>query len=423
MVRKKIENSTKRTRRDNRTGSTPSLLSDGRWCSTVMLGYNPLTGKPNKVNKFGKTSAECKRNMKKFLEEYNSKKIKITPKMKATDYFDHWLIDYKKGEIKDSSYDRLVCAYENNILPYIKNLQLKQITPQLIKSLLDIANVNGLSQSSIKKIFEVLRPALNVAVSEELIAENPVCKVKMLSKNKIKTKTKQITIYSKEDVEAMIHTVSEFYDNLTRKTYIHFPIFPFIINTGLRISECMALTWDDLKFDGDGYYIEINKSLSRSAERNENNEVIGRKVTLEETKTQAGNRHVPLNDIALQSLKQVKEINNILNINCEFIFATREHNHTTIGRVQKSFSNLLKLANINENLGIHSLRHLFGSSLANIPEISIKDISELMGHTDVSFTLNTYIHSNHIVKRKAVNLLSKETDISIKTAVTAYDLI
>ena len=394
-----------KTRRDNKSGSVPCKLKDGRWCSSIMIGRDPSTGKPKKKNIYGKTSAECKKKMKEYIKELNSKQIKITTKMKATDFFKHWFKDYKKGEIEDSSYDRLISCYENNILPFIERKQLSQITPDLIKYILNEANKKNLAPTSINKIFEVLRPALNVAVEEHLIENNPVKKVKMLSKAKINKKEKNIKIYDNEQIKELFSVIDKFFSDTTNKTYIHFPMFKFLANTGLRVSECIALQWSDIQKNDSGTFININKSFSRSAKRDENDNIIGRKTVLKTPKTQKGIRIVPLNAKALEALNQVKEINEKLNINCEYIFATRDNTHTTIGRVQRSFANLLKLANINENYGIHSLRHLFGSNLAHMPNINVKEISELMGHTDVSFTYNTYIHGDNVIKANAVNSL------------------
>lgn len=392
------------TRRDNKSGSKPHLGKDGRWTSTVMLGYKD-DGRENKKTVHAKTEAECKRKMRDFLKEYKENNSIIT-KMSATKFFEHWFLDYKQGEIADSSYDRLWCSYEYHVLPFIKNLQLAQITPKLIEKMINSANDKNLSYSTIKKIYEVLRPALNVAVKENLISENPFFKARLINQRKVNKETKKIAIYSPEDVEKLIKAIDDNYKNTKNSTYIHFPMFKFLINTGLRASECLALKWTDLKIDdNDNYSIVINKSFRRSAQRDKDNNNIGRKITLEKTKTKAGERIVPLNNKAVQALKQTKEINTLLNIDCEFIFATRENTHSSLTRAQTSFKYLLKVAGIKENLGLHSLRHLFGSKLANNKNIAIKDVSEMMGHTDVYFTLNTYVHGDITSKRNAVDTL------------------
>lgn len=405
MDNSKKKNTT--TRRDNKTGSKPSLGKDGRWVSTVMLGYKD-DGKPQKKTVHAKTEAECKKKMKDFLKAYNQNNCVIKHNL-ATDFFQHWFVDCKKDKIADSSYDRLWCSYEYHILPFIKNRQLAQITPKLIEQIINHANDENMSYSTIKKIYEVLRPALNVAVKEKSIPENPFFNANLINERKVNKNTKKIQIYSPSEIEKLLNAIDENYKNTKRVTYTRFPMFKFLINTGLRASECLALKWGDLKVDdNDKYSIVINKSLSRSAIRDENNNVIGRTVTEKETKTKAGERIVPLNTKAVQALSQTKEVNKILNISCttkSYIFATKNNKASTINNVQTSFRALLKVAGIENNFGIHSLRHFFGTSLANNKNIPIKDVSELMGHTDVYFTLNTYVHGNIESKRNAVDTL------------------
>lgn len=398
---------TKREKRENGDGSKICYLpSTNRYCSKFMIGHKE-NGKPDYKCIYGKTEAEVKRKRKEFKKELLlTDKLAKRP-MLASKFFNHWFLDYKYHEISDSAYDRIRCAYENQIKPFIENMQLGQITPKLIETIINTANKKGLSYSSIKKIYEVLKPSLEVAVKEKLISENPFVNARLLTKNKVNKPTKKVTIYTQEDVTKLIRTIDDYYLDVSSLTYIHFPLFTFLINTGLRVAECMALKQCDLIEDKTGELcIRVDESLRRSRKRDEaGNPIGGIKVELKSPKTEAGKRLVPLNANAIKALKQVQELNSLLNINSEFIFATKYNTHTTIGRVQKSFENLLKLAEIKENLGIHSLRHLFGSNLANIPDINIKEVSELLGHTDISFTLRTYIHGNISNKRKAVNAL------------------
>jgi integrase len=396
----------KKAKRDNGNGSVYKLKNREYYCAAVMHGKK-ADGKPNMVRFYGKTEQEAKAKLNAFLLNPTPLEQASNKPILACDFIEHWLKDYKYGKMKDSSFDRLECAYRINIKPHLKGLQLSQVKPKHIEKIQNTANDKGLAYASIKKLYEVLRPAFDTAVKKEnLITENPFEQTTLLRQKDIKTKTKKKKIYSKNELEKFLNTIDNYYNDTSSVTYIFFPIFGMIAFTGLRAGEAMALTWDDLIEHEDGTFsILVDENLSRSAVRDENLELTGRrKSILEEPKTEAGNREIPLNDKALNAIEQIKETKKLYNIKSKFIFATHDNKPCTIGRLQKSLINLLKLAEIDKNYGIHSLRHLFATLLVYNGQ-NINDISELMGHEDSGFTNRVYVHSNDIRKRNAVNTL------------------
>ena len=401
----------KNRRNSNGKGSISYLESSNRWCASVMHGYKDNDKKkPNRISFYGKTEDEAEEKLRAFLEnpeafKKEKKKESTKERILATDFFKGWLKS-KHGSIRDSSWDRLECAYRINIEPHLENLNLLDVKSKHIEKIQNTANENGLSYSSIRKLYEVLRPAFKTGVKEKLITENPFEQTTLLKQRDIKTKTKKKKIYSEYQLEKFLNTIDKYYNDTSSVTYMYFSIFRLITFSGIRAGEAMALKWNDLVEHEDGTFsIRIDENLSRSAMRDENLELTGeRKSIIENPKTEAGNRDIPLNQKALKAIEQIKETNKLYNINSKFIFATQDNKPCTIGRLQKSFINLLKLAEIDENYGIHSLRHGFATKLIDNKQ-DIKDISELMGHTDIYFTLNTYVHSNDIKKRDAVNTL------------------
>lgn len=395
----------KKAKRDNGNGSVYKLKNREYYCAAVMHGKK-ADGKPNMVRFYGKTEQEAKAKLNAFLLNPTPLEQASNKPILACDFIEHWLKDYKYGKIKDSSFDRLECAYRINIKPHLKGLQLSQVKPKHIEKIQNTANQKGLSYSSLKKIYEVLIPAFKFAVGKKFITENPFEEVKLLTKNDIKKKTKKKKIYSDTECEKLVNTVNKFYNNVSSVTYRYLPIFSLIINTGMRAGEALALTFDDIiEYEDGTFSIRVDENLTRSAIRDENLELTGkRKVKLEEPKTEAGNREIPLNEKAIQAIEQIKEIKKLYNISSKFIFATSDNKPCTIGRLQKSFINLLKLSEIDENYGIHSLRHGFATKLLDNKQ-DIETIAELMGHEDSGFTTRVYIHSNDIKKRNAVNTL------------------
>ena len=73
--------------------------------------------------------------------------------------------------------------------------------------------------------------------------------------------------------------------------------------------------------------------------------------------------------------------------------------------ISNAYTNIAKAANINNPLGIHTLRHTFASLLIK-KGVDIKIVSDILGHKDVSFTYNIYVHILEEQKTQAMSLLN-----------------
>jgi len=107
---------------------------------------------------------------------------------------------------------------------------------------------------------------------------------------------------------------------------------------------------------------------------------------------------VPLN---AEALEQMKQSTKLLGIHSEYVFPNTDGTCLTACRLIRSLNHLAKLANVTY-LGVHSLRHSFASALIK-KGVSIKVVSEILGHSDAYFTANVYVHIDTDQKLEAVN--------------------
>lgn len=117
-----------------------------------------------------------------------------------------------------------------------------------------------------------------------------------------------------------------------------------------------------------------------------------------------GNRVIPLNDCAIEAFQIMKKRNEDMDITSDLIFSNYEGKLLTIKSVQTIFKGICNDLGI-EYKGLHALRHTFGSLLIK-NHVNIKIVSELLGHTDVRFTYNRYIHIIQEQKAEAINLIN-----------------
>lgn len=166
--------------------------------------------------------------------------------------------------------------------------------------------------------------------------------------------------------------------NLTYKT-----LFETFYFCGLRQGEALALTWNDIKFDNDTMYININKSMT--------SKIKGKKFVILPPKNKSSYRTLPIknkkliNDMTL--LK--KECQKLYSFSEDwFVFGNFYPIPTSTLQKRKEINR--KLANVKQ-IRIHDFRHSCASLLIN-KGASVALVSKYLGHSDIATTLKTYTH-------------------------------
>lgn len=135
----------------------------------IYLGLDE-TGKEKFKYFSGKTETE----VKKKIREYNQSGTRIeTKKISLQEYLNNWLKTYKRGTIKDSSYDAIEKTAKNQIIPYIGMIQLQEITATDIQALLVELKEKGYSYSTVKKAHDCLNAMFEHATISDDVAKNP----------------------------------------------------------------------------------------------------------------------------------------------------------------------------------------------------------------------------------------------------------
>lgn len=356
----------------------------------------------------GSTESECKIKCKKYIQQLNEEESEKENKIVHTtveEIAEYWLNNFKFGTVSNSTYDRLECAFNNHIKDSaFGKIELLNITVDDVQDFFNDKK-QTLSLSSLKKLKEVLYPTFKYALVKELIKYNP-CDFITFPKNdkSLPVKTKVIECYTAKEIERITLTATYPYFKKNSRRYRYAPMFAFILNTGLRLGECLSLTWDDIDFINKT--IRVNKSLTYEINRNKEKSKDKRcKIqVLTPTKTEKSIRIIPLNNAASDLLSEMKVRNSLNKHNSNIIFhSPLDGGYLDSRSVQTTFQAICNDIGV-EYKGIHALRHTFGSILVQ-HGTDIKVVSELLGHSDVKFTYNRYIHIIHKQKAEAMNII------------------
>lgn len=282
-------------------------------------------------------------------------------------YISLWLDLFKKNEVKSGTYDRLVGSNKALGQYEIGQERVCDVTPLDIQFYINQITKEGYSFSTIKKQLELLRASLRKAVKLKLIYDNPADEIALPSKDIVK-KPKKIKAYDKNEQKRLQQYIEEHSDNNAVLCAA------FMIETGLRSGEALALRWSEVSTERHKIHIcatVVNPHLPSKA------------YVQDTPKTDSSIRTIPLNVRATTILNALKR-----RASSEFVFGenNKRLEYPTLIRTIKK---MCRDSNVTY-LGAHVFRHTFATN-CYYKGIDIKILSKLLGHSDVKVTYNTYI--------------------------------
>lgn len=308
----------------------------------------------------------------------------------VSDYFEQYLTQIKQKKLKPASYDRQYRTYTDQIKPLIGGYYLTDLTADILQEqLIDVLYNKGYSFSTINKVFVLTNECLKYAVSKEVLQSNPCDKMLKPKKREFGI-AKVIRFFDDDEIARFTETALS---KNKKGEYIYSNGLPLVIliYTGLRGGEMTALKWEDVDLKNN--YIRVHRNIAavRDAETHK------RKIIVQEGTKTKGGRIVHLTKSASKYLTLLKELK---SPNKKDYVVSSQGSRDCSG-LRKTYILVCDKAGIHNQQGLHTLRHTFASLMIR-RGIDIKIISEMLGHSSVSFTYNTYVHLIEEEKAKAI---------------------
>lgn len=376
MAKKRMNGEGSWTQRDN-----------GTW--KLSVSYKGLGRKY-----FYGTKQECLEKKRKF-EVLLPTTIVHNKDILFQDFANSWLKDIKQPVLKPTSYDRLNDVVQNLLIKIIGNLELKQIDDSIIQTLIiNKLKMNGYSYSTIKKVNGAMWQILQYAMDRGKIESNPMKNVVTPKRSLFETKEKRFL--SEEERIKLVQTCYSTYSN-GRRRYKFGAFYVFLLYTGLRLSEGLALKWKYIDFDKRQVYVSRTIVYVKNQTKND-----GSKILIDQPTTKSGKaRTVYLSDMAMDALydlyKQTGE--NPEN----YIVYTKNNTIMRPADAYKIFQRILIKASI-EQCSVHSLRHSFVSMMVG-NGVPIIMISSMVGHAHINTTMRVYSHLLQEVETESIQII------------------
>lgn len=307
--------------------------------------------------------------------------------MLVKEWLMQWLEQYKKAAIKPKTYAFYQSLIRLHIEPCLGEFDLSEIdTPILqnfINDQLNAGNLNThqpLSSNTLLVILSVLKQSLRLAYRLKLL--NADCFSFLSLPRFMERETSVFTIAEQKKIESYC---------LSSEKQNHFGIV-LCLYTGIRIGELLALTWDDIDFKK--HLLFIRHTLSR-VKRD------GKTVTLfDDPKTKHSKRIIPLSASLIRYLVFFRR-----KAASSFVISTRSGGFVSVRSYQRTFQRILRQCAI-PCKNFHALRHTFATRALE-SGMDVKTLSEILGHSSATVTLNRYAHSLFPYKRTMMNKLGK----------------
>ncbi len=358
-------------------GSNIYKRKDGRFEGRVAVGFNE-NGKIKYKSVYARTLSEVKEKMAEVHSIKGSTSISAI-KITVKDIAYEWLSSAKL-RVKESSYANYENIVFKHILPVLGREHITSLTTQKLNDFihykLNSGRLNrsgGLSAKSVRDIMTVYRSIEAYAVREYGI--------KQTFFTMPKTEKKQTDILNSAERKRLENYL--LHNPSNTNTAVLLCLF-----TGLRIGELCGLKWSDIDFDNGT--LTVSRTVQRINKHGKSEVVIG------SPKSKTSIRTVPIPEFLLKILKRKRKDNNVFLI-------TGTCKPTEPRTMQNRFKSILKVCNIRD-VNFHLLRHTYATVCIE-NGFDPKTLSELLGHSDASITLNRYVHSSMQLKKDYVNRL------------------
>lgn len=288
----------------------------------------------------------------------------------TAEYFDYWLENYCKPRLARNTYNGYSVNVRKHILPKIGEIKLTELEPRHIQQMYSELSKEGLTGTSVVYVHATLRKALNSAIKQGMLQYNV---------------TNYIEPPRKSDFKGAVLTAEQVHTLLfhCRYTEVYLPVL-LAISLGLRRGEVLGLKWSDIDFENHTLEIQRTGTYFKG------------EFYLSSPKTKTSNRTLLVNDMCYSALleemnRQKEQSKTRTNYNPNSLVVLRFNGELLTSTVlNKQFKRALKRGKL-PDVRFHDLRHTNATLLLK-KQVPAKIVSNMLGHSSIGITLDTYSH-------------------------------
>lgn len=358
--------------------------SDGRWCAVVDLGWE--NGKRKRKSFYGETRKDVADALTKGLME-KAQGLPVAIERQTIGHFlEDWLEQSVRPRVSPRTFESWRLIVRRHIVPALGSISLQKLAPQNVRALLNSKLDEGLSAQTVRHIRTVLRRALGEAVKFGLVVRNSAALVD------------GPRIPHHEIHPLTIDEARSFLDAAQGERLE--ALYSVALALGVRRGEALGLRWQDV--DLDQRALTVNQTVQR----------VGGKLRFLEPKTERSRRTISIPDTVVSALRthRTHQLEERLAAGRRWqdlglVFATRVGTPLEPRNVHRDFKRILAKAEVPDQR-FHDLRHA-AASLLLAQGISPRVVMELLGHSRIGITMDTYSHVIPSLMREAADKMDE----------------
>ena len=363
--------------------------------ANVYLGVDKVTGKDVKTSITGRTKKEVKQKTKEaeiaFLQN-GSTRFQASNITTYKELASLWWESYKHT-VKPNTQLNVRRLLDNHILPLFGSYKLDKLTTPLIQNVVNkLADKTNKGEDGAFLYYDSLhalnKRILQYGVVMQALPFNPAREV-ILPRNSQKSKHQKIKHFDNQELKTFLDYLNSLDSNKYR-LYYEVTLYKFLLATGCRINEALALSWSDIDFDN--AIVHITKTLNYKQEINS-------------PKSHSSYRDIDIDIQTINMLRQYKlrqtQEDWKLGRSEMVVFSDFIHEYPNNRTLQTRLRTHFKHAKVN-NIGFHGFRHTHASLLLN-SGIPYKELQHRLGHSQLSMTMDIYSHLSKENAKKAVS--------------------
>lgn len=336
-------------------------------------GQLTINGKRKSVS--GKTKKEVADKLAELRVNSNNGIYTERKDITVEEWVNYWLETKMKPKLSEQSYIHLEALFQNHLLKEIGDIQLQEVNRALLEETYSTVfrrkpnnkkyKIQDYSHSTVNALSAQMKKCLQYAVDCDILVKNPHNGVEL---HKLRP-PKKISAHTNADQEKIVCYCKN------GKGYEK--VYYFLISTGMRFGEAIALTWDDVD-------LETGKiSITKTAVS-----IHGSMEIQDRTKTRAGMRSIYVGENITEWLKEHKATLDPEANYRNLVFPNSRYNITNQSNAIAAWQKICEKLDI-EYQGIHALRHTWATRALEAG-LDVKVVSQMLGHKNVITTMNIY---------------------------------
>jgi len=362
---------------------------DGRWEAQYMVTLPD--GRLKRKSVYARTKDEVALKLRKAIADSEGGLVFDAEGLTVTEYLRHWLESSVNGSVWHTTYRDYAGHVKNHIVPELGRLKLAKLTATHIQALYRKKLDSGLTPRTVQYIHATLHKALDQAVKWRLIPYN-------VSDAVAKPRQKR----SERDA-LTLRQVLNFFEVAKGDRFE--ALYMLAVFTGMRPGEVLALRWSDLVLDDPEPAARVRRSISKDDN--------GRLV-IKSTKTEKGRAIALLPQVveALQTHRKQQAEQRLrysgLWRDEDLIFSSKTGGPMSWNNlVKRNLKPLMSAAGLPQGTRPYDLRHTFATLILEQGE-NPKVVQEVLGHSRITHTMDTYSHVSPNIQREAFGRLGEK---------------